>query len=210
MTATATALELPACVTYAPGTLVQARPLLSAPSGSFGPPCRRCALRPACSGVQGRPWDDALDVALSPPELLVEPWSHPPESPRLQSTARRFGPGPYASDFSESTTPTRWLWTDRLTAADETLDFTHIALELPGPAVAVETLVRIRGLCQWVHVALRLSAHPMELRALVHTLELAGVATLALVAGESWAPAETALRLAFPSLDVRRVPPPQG
>ena len=210
VTATATALELPACVTYTPDVPARSRPIYLSPLGNFGPPCVSCALRPACPGVGGRAWDDALDEGLAPPELLVEPWSQPQEPPRLQSTTRRFGVGALAPDVAESVMPTRWLWTDRVDAGDETLDFTHLALELSGPAVPVAALLRIRALRQPVHVALRLSAHPIELRAVAHTLELAGVATLALLAGEGWAPAESALRLAFPSLDVRRVPPPRG
>lgn len=158
----------------------------------------------------GRPWDDALDDALAAPEKLVEPWCHPAEACRLQSTARRFGIGAPAPEFAQSTAPTRWLWTDRLAAADRALDFTHLALELPGPVIPVEALLNIRSLRQPVHVGLRLSAHPGELRALVHTLELAGVVTLALLAGESWALAAAALRLSFPTLDVRRVRPPPG
>ncbi|MSQ01731.1 MAG: hypothetical protein EXR71_07540, partial [Myxococcales bacterium] len=114
MTATATALELPACLGYVPGAPVVSRPVLHSPPGNFGPPCARCALRPACPGVVGRPWDDALDDALAAPEKLVEPWCHPAEACRLQSTARRFGIGAPAPEFAQSTAPTRWLWTDRL------------------------------------------------------------------------------------------------
>ncbi len=168
-----------------------------------GPPCKRCTFRPVCGGAWRAYWEARGGAGIQPPSVLVEPWEG---SGPDQTVVRRLG---QLDEPVAGATPTVWFWTDRLQPGDESLPFTHLALELNAARIAVDQLRLLRNMAgRPVHVGLRVGGDPLDLGAILHVLSGLGVATVALIGPPQWAPMEIALRSAFPRLDVRRVDPP--
>ena len=142
-----------------------------------------------------------------PPAPPAEPWDPEGGARHRQTVVRGFGNNP-ASALATAVTPVVWLWTDRLRDHDAAWRYTHLALELPGLRLPVATLERLPQILRPVHVGLRLPPEPCDLRTGLHVLQTLGVSAVVLLAPDPWIEAETSLRAAFPTLDVRRIGPP--
>ncbi len=145
--------------------------------------------------------------AEPPPALPAEPWELDSVVSRHQTVVRGFGNDPSAA-LAAAVTPVVWLWTDRLRDHDAAWRYTHLALELPGLRIPVATLEGIRKVDRPIHVGLRLPPEPCDLRTVLQVLQTLGASAVVLLAADPWIEAETALRAAFPALDVRRIGPP--
>lgn len=170
---------------------------------AHGPACASCVLRPVCGGAWRAYWALREGRGLVPPAELVEPWSGTGE---LQSVVRGFG-APVEATLQAATTPTVWLWTDRLADRDLPLPFTHLALEVDAARPDAASLARLGRLGgRRVHVGLRLGGTPVDLLPLARVLAARGVGTITLLGGEVWERALAPLRAALPGLQFRVLP----
>jgi hypothetical protein len=119
---------------------------------------------------------------------------------------RGFG-APVEATLQAATTPTVWLWTDRLADRDLPLPFTHLALEVDAARPDAASLARLGRLGgRRVHVGLRLGATAVDLLPLARVLAARGVGTITLLGGEVWERALAPLRAALPGLQFRVLP----
>ena len=116
----------------------QARPGLdNRGNKSHGAPCRRCVLRPWCGGAWHAVWQHRGGAGIAPPAEVVPPWRAGAGAARWQQVVRRTDG--FLEALRQLPGPTRWLWTDQLSAAD-----VRSLKTIPG--VTVGLTVDARGL----------------------------------------------------------------
>jgi pyruvate-formate lyase-activating enzyme len=107
------------------------RGLEQAGNKAHGDPCIRCALRPRCGGAWHAYWDEHGDSGLAAPVTTRPPWEGEDGQTVIDG---RGGPVPW-EQLSAATSPSVWLWTDRLPSAQvdrlRGAGCTHLALEGP-------------------------------------------------------------------------------
>ena len=107
------------------------RGLEQAGNKAHGEPCTRCALRPRCGGAWHAYWDEHAGSGLSAPATTRPPWEGPQDQAVIDG---RGGPVPWDA-LAAATTPSVWLWTDRLPIEHvgrlRSAGCTHLALEGP-------------------------------------------------------------------------------
>ncbi len=108
------------------------RGLDQAGNKAHGPPCTRCALRPRCGGAWHAYWQVHDGSGLVAPAQATPPWEGTTDA---QTVVDCRGTSPDWQALSAATTPSVWLWTDRLAASDVpklgAAGCTHLALEGP-------------------------------------------------------------------------------
>ncbi len=135
---------LPACVGWHDGLsqsveAIESRLAAAGPRGleqagnkSHGEPCTRCALRPRCGGAWHAYWTTLQGSGISPPCTTRPPWEEGPAPTSVVDG--RGGAVPWTA-LSGASSPSVWLWTDRLSPPEarrlRTAGCTHLALEGP-------------------------------------------------------------------------------
>jgi len=82
-----------------------------------GEPCQRCVLRTRCGGAWRDYWRIRGGSGIQAPAVSLQPWLEGADSlAEQQVIAAPGGPGPrHLEALRLATSPTVWLWTDRLT-----------------------------------------------------------------------------------------------